>query len=135
VVIACTGHALAAGALTLLSADYRVGARGAFKVGLNETSIGMTLPGFAIELARGRISKRHFTRATAQAEIYTPDTAIDAGYLDDVADPENLEEVALEAAQRLLGLDRNAFASTKLRGESALAEAVRSSARAELGDG
>ncbi len=133
VVAACTGHALAAGALTLLSTDYRVGARGAFKIGLNETAIGMTLPHFAIDLARGRLSKRHFARATAQAEIYTPDTAVDAGFLDDVADPEDLEEVAHDAALRLMAVDRQAFAATKGRGDGDLAKAVRSSGQAEFG--
>src|SRR5436309_9914355 len=36
VVIACTGHAVAAGALLLLGADVRVGAQGAFRIGLIE---------------------------------------------------------------------------------------------------
>src|SRR5438105_13642725 len=35
VVAACTGHALAAGALLLLVSDVRVGAEGEFKIGLN----------------------------------------------------------------------------------------------------
>ena len=39
VVVACTGHAVAAGALLLLGADYRVGARGAFRIGLIETEM------------------------------------------------------------------------------------------------
>src|SRR5438046_2656125 len=34
VVIACTGHAVAAGALLLLGADVRIGAQGAFRIGL-----------------------------------------------------------------------------------------------------
>src|SRR5262245_10448309 len=36
VVIACTGHAVAMGALLLLSGDYRVGAAGPYKVTTNE---------------------------------------------------------------------------------------------------
>ena len=55
VVIACTGHALAMGAVLLLAPDLRLGARGAYKIGLNEVAIGMTLPGFAVELARERL--------------------------------------------------------------------------------
>jgi enoyl-CoA hydratase len=35
VVMACSGHSLAAGALILLTGDYRVGIDGAFKIGLN----------------------------------------------------------------------------------------------------
>ena len=50
IVMACSGHSLAAGALILLTGDYRVGVDGAFKIGLNETAIGMTMPHFGIEL-------------------------------------------------------------------------------------
>ncbi len=42
VVAACTGHALAMGAILLLASDTRLGARGDFKLGLNEVAIGMT---------------------------------------------------------------------------------------------
>ena len=56
VVIGCSGHALALGAIMLLAADYRVGRRGPkFKIGLNEVAIGMTAPVFAIELARNKV--------------------------------------------------------------------------------
>ena len=55
VVIACTGHAVAAGAIVLLAADARVGARGEFKIGLSEVAIGMRLPIFAFEFARQRL--------------------------------------------------------------------------------
>src|ERR1700729_932081 len=36
IVAACTGHALAGGALVLLTADVRFGSAGAFRIGLNE---------------------------------------------------------------------------------------------------
>ena len=115
VVVACTGHALAAGALALLAADARLGARGDFKIGLNEVAIGMTLPLFAVELARLRVSKRHFARATAQAEIYAPDAAVDAGFLDRVLEPEALFDASLAEARRLGALSRRGFAETKRR--------------------
>ena len=54
-VAACTGHALAAGALLLLSLDQRVGADVKAKIGLNEVQIGMGLPIFAVEMARERL--------------------------------------------------------------------------------
>src|SRR5262249_53558485 len=63
-VIACTGHALAGGALVVLTGDYRVGAAGAFKIGLNEVSIGLPVPVLAMELARDRLLPSELTRAT-----------------------------------------------------------------------
>src|SRR5437899_4051481 len=115
VVVACTGHALAAGAILLLVADHRVGAAGEFKIGLNEVAIQMTLPVFAMELARARLSKRYFTTATTQARVYDPETAKDAGYLDATAPPDALIEVAFEQARQLTQLPDPAFRNTKQR--------------------
>ena len=80
VVIACSGHAVAAGALMLLGADERVGARGEFRIGLIETEIGMVLPVWAAELARERLSPRQLQIATVGAKMYDPDGALEAGY-------------------------------------------------------
>ncbi|MFI5394253.1 MAG: crotonase/enoyl-CoA hydratase family protein [Candidatus Binatia bacterium] len=113
VVVACTGHALAAGAILLLVGDLRIGASGNFKIGLNEVSIHLTLPIFAMELARARLSKRHFTRAATQAQIFDPETAKDAGYLDATVAPEALYTAALDHARRLAGLPHPAFRNTK----------------------
>lgn len=58
VVIGCTGHALALGAIFLLAADVKVGQLGArHKIGLTEVAIGMTVPVFGVELARHSITK------------------------------------------------------------------------------
>ena len=51
VVLGVTGHALAMGGILTTCADYRVGADGPFKIGLNEVAIGMPVPGFAIGCA------------------------------------------------------------------------------------
>jgi enoyl-CoA hydratase len=113
IVVACTGHALAAGILLVTVCDFRIGARGPFKLGLNEVAIGLPLPHFAREIARERVSKRHLDRAAVHAEIYDPEGAVDAGYLDVLADAEALETVAGEHAVRLSRLDARAFAHTK----------------------
>jgi enoyl-CoA hydratase len=109
IVVACTGHAIAAGALMLLGADARVGARGEFRIGLIETQLGMVLPRWAVELSQERLSKRHFQHATVGARIYDPDAAADAGFLDDVVPPESLEDVALAEAKRWAELPRAAY--------------------------
>ena len=113
VVIACTGHAIAMGAVLLLSADTRLGAEGDFKIGLNEVAIGLPLPPFAMRLAEARLSKRHLVRAALQAEIYAPPGAADAGFLDRVTSADALAASALGEAKRLLALDPGAFRATK----------------------
>lgn len=132
IVIAATGHAVAAGAIALLAADARLGAAGKFRIGLSEVAIGMTLPHFGAALARNRLSKRHYLRATAQAELYAPDGAVDAGFLDRVVPAEELLEHALAEAQRLGALPQPAFGNTKRRAHEALLADVRGSLNADL---
>jgi enoyl-CoA hydratase len=114
-VIACTGHALAGGALVVLTGDTRIGAEGAFKIGLNEVQIGLPVPVLAMEFARSRLTPAELTRATLLAQIYAPDEAVRAGYLDRVAAPEELLAAATAEATRLGALARSAFKATKLR--------------------
>lgn len=125
VVVGCTGHAIAAGAIALMTADYRVGARGAFQIGMNETAIGMTLPDYAVEFARARLSKRHFARAIVQAELYDPEGALDAGYLDRLVAPEAIAEEALAEGLRLAALPQPAFRNNKRQAHTPLLERVR----------
>lgn len=114
-VIACTGHALAGGALVLLTGDHRVGAAGAFRIGLNEVSIGMPVPVLAMELARDRLVPTELVRATLLANIYAPDDAAKAGYLDAVAPAGDVLAKAREEATRLSSLARSPFQATKTR--------------------
>jgi enoyl-CoA hydratase len=109
VVVGCGGHAVAAGALLLLSADERIGAAGSFRIGLNETSIGMALPRWAVELAEERLSRRHFQLATVGARLYDPAGARDAGYLDAVVEPDALDTAVAAAAGAWAALPRSAY--------------------------
>jgi enoyl-CoA hydratase len=115
VVIACTGHAVAAGALIVLAGDRRFGASGAFRIGLNEVAIGLPLPILAVELARDRLTPSELVRATLLAQLYAPDEAVRAGYLDAVVEPEELLPRARDEAARLATLSRAAYAATKSR--------------------
>ncbi|MBK5223564.1 MAG: crotonase/enoyl-CoA hydratase family protein [Acidimicrobiia bacterium] len=124
-VAACTGHALAGGAILLMVSDTRIGADGEFKIGLNEVGIGMALPAFAIELARDRISSAHLTAATAQGRIYDPAGAVEAGYLDQVAAADDVVDLAVAEARRLGSMRRGAIAGTKKRLRSATLQRIR----------
>lgn len=109
IVIACSGHAVAAAALMLLSADERIGAEGAFRIGLNETQIGMSLPRWAVELADDRLSRRHRQLATVGARLYDPPGARDAGFLDELVAPDAVLGRAIEAAAVWAALPRDAY--------------------------
>jgi enoyl-CoA hydratase len=115
IVAACTGHAMAGGALVLLTADVRIGAAGAFRIGLNEVSIGLPVPVLAMELARDRIATTELGRATLRAQIYGPEDAARAGFLDEVVPAAELLARAKEEAAKMGALSRGAFHATKER--------------------
>lgn len=124
VILAASGHALAMGGLLLLSADYRVGADGAFKVGLNEVAIGMTLPWFGVELARARLATNHLERAVGLAQVYDPAGAVAAGFLDEVVAPAQLLDRAAALAAQFAQLDMAAHRNSKARTRAPLTAAL-----------
>jgi enoyl-CoA hydratase/carnithine racemase len=115
VIAACNGNAIAMGAFLLLAADVRVGAAGAFRIGLNEVAIGLAMPWFGVALARHRLAPPHADRCTVTGALLGPEEACAAGFLDRVVAPEALREGASAAARALAALDRRAHAATKLR--------------------
>jgi enoyl-CoA hydratase len=131
-VIACTGHALAGGALVVLTGDLRIGAAGAFKIGLNEVAIGLPVPVLAMELARDRLVKTEIHRATLMAQIYAPDEAVRAGYLDEVVAAGELLARAKAEAARLGALSSQAYRATKTRLRKATIDHIRSSLAADM---
>jgi enoyl-CoA hydratase len=131
VVAACTGHALAAGALVLLASDQRLGADGAFKIGLNEVAIGMPLPHFAIELARYRMPPGQFDSALL-GQVFPPADAVRAGYLDRVVAADDLLSDATALAGQLGELRRGAVSRSKLVARGGIADAIGARLEADM---
>jgi enoyl-CoA hydratase len=125
VVVACTGHAIAMGVFLLLSGDLRLGVAGPYKITANEVAIGLTMPRPAIELARQRLTPAHFNRAVILAEVYAPDEAAAAGFLDRALPAAGFAAAARAAAEQLGRLDRDAYAATKQRTRHQALDAVR----------
>ena len=109
-VSACTGHGIALGAFILLASDSRVGISGDFKVTLPETAISMDLPPCLMELVKQRIASAHITRAAIQSEVYTPEGAVEAGFLDEVVAPDALLERSMAIAEKLAALPQKFYA-------------------------
>ncbi|MER6000574.1 crotonase/enoyl-CoA hydratase family protein [Nonomuraea angiospora] len=135
VVAACTGHAVAMGAFLLLSADYRVGAAGPYRLVANEVALGITMPYAAVEILRQRLTPACFTRAVLLAETFSPDDGVAAGFLDRVVEPARVSDVARETAEALTGLNMRAHAATKARARRRTLEAMRAGIAEELGPG
>jgi enoyl-CoA hydratase len=125
VVIACTGHALAMGVFLLLSGDYRVGTSGDYRISTNEVAIGIPMPDFGIEICRQRLTPAAFNRAVINAEVFDPDAAITAGFLDVAARASDVMDVAEGMAALLGGYDVRVHTKTKLRVRADALAAIR----------
>lgn len=120
VLVACSGHAVAKGAFLLLSADYRIGVDGKFKIGLNEVAIGMTMHYAGVEIARGRLSPVFFNRAVILAEMMSPQEAVTAGFLDKVVSEQEFLPMTVAIAQAMTKLDMKSHYQTKLKARAEL---------------
>jgi len=122
VIAVSTGHTIAMGAFLMLACDYRIIAEGDYKIGLNETMIGMTMHNFGIELARYRLALNYFNRCVINAEIFNPKGAMYAGFFDRVVPAEQLPMAGPMAGQMFGQLNAAAFRGTKLRSRKAVFE-------------
>lgn len=134
IVLACTGHAVAQGAFTLLAGDVRIGATGDYKIGLNEVAIGLVPPHYGVEIARFRLTPAGFNHALTTGTLYRPEQAQEIGFLDRVVSAESLLEVAHEEAKQLCGIDMNAHAGTKERVRADVLCRMREGIAKELAD-
>jgi enoyl-CoA hydratase len=124
IVVACTGHAYPMGAFLMLSADVRYGARGDYRIGMNEVQIGLTVPRFALELARHRLTTNGFAQVATGA-LFSPEDAVSVGYLDRVVAEEELFDEVDAVATRLLSINLDSYAATKARMHASVAETIR----------
>ena len=130
VLTVCTGHAYPAGAFLMLSADVRLGVAGPWRIGMNEVAIGLTVPKFAVELARHRLTPPGFARITT-GSMFSPEEALRLGYLDRVLDADELADAVQAEASRLRALDMPSFAATKARINERALHAVRAAVSEE----
>ncbi|PZP21093.1 crotonase/enoyl-CoA hydratase family protein [Pseudomonas kuykendallii] len=124
IIVACPGHAVAKGAFILLSADYRIGVEGPFNIGLNEVQIGMTMHHVGIELALDRLGKAAFQRSVINGEMFDPQGAREAGFLDRVVSVGELLPTAMAVAEQFKKINMNAHRKTKLKVRKALLETL-----------
>lgn len=113
IVTACTGHAVALGAVLLLATHYRVAADADVRIGLNEVAIGMPLPPLLIALGEKRLNAARRTEAMLLARLFSPREAVDVGFVDEVVPAASVVAAAVDRARDLAGrLQPDAFAAT-----------------------
>ena len=126
------GHAFPMGTFLLLACDVRIGAEGKFRMGLNEVAIGISPPTFAIELARSRVHPAWLSRTAVLGEMYEPDEALAAGFLDKVVPGDEVEATAATTAAALRSLHQPSLALAKQRLRRAAMAAMREGIDREL---
>ncbi|MEO0816001.1 MAG: crotonase/enoyl-CoA hydratase family protein [Pseudomonadota bacterium] len=112
-VAAVSGHAIAMGCFITQCCDYRIATAGDFKIGANETAISMVLPEFALQLLLARVRPERLTEAAVIARLFSPEDAVDMGYVDKVVPAEALMETAMGVAKGLAQLPPSAYAGNK----------------------
>ncbi|MDP5105669.1 MAG: crotonase/enoyl-CoA hydratase family protein [Polaribacter sp.] len=132
IIIACNGHAIAKGAFLLLSADYRIGVEGDFKIGLNEVMIGMTMHNAGIAIAKSRLTEGYVNRSVNNAEIFSSKDSVKAGFLDVIVPENQLLPTAIKVAEMFTKLNKKAHAATKLKVRKSHLEALENAIELDL---
>jgi 3,2-trans-enoyl-CoA isomerase len=112
VVFAITGHCPAGGTVLAIYGDYRVMANGEFRLGLNETQVGL-LPGSVIYGAFKRLVGGHGAQLVTRGALIDPATALRVGLVDELCDAAQVPARALEVAREFCKLPREPMLRTR----------------------
>ena len=131
VVMACTGHSIAMGSFLMLSGDHLIGAP-SHRVQANEVAIGMTMPGPALAILRHRLTPAAFQRAVGLAAEFKGQSAVTAGYLDELVEADMVRPRAHEVAVGFTALDARAHKESKLRARAGVLDEIRTTIAEEF---
>ncbi len=123
-VCAASGHAIAAGTMFAMACDHAVAADGGYW-GLTETQIDFEMPVFGIVLARHNVRSDRVDDLILPGARLEASEAVEVGYADELAPPDETWERAVTRASSLAELPARAYAGTKQRLRAAAAEEVR----------
>jgi 3,2-trans-enoyl-CoA isomerase len=113
VVASINGHAVAGGCILALTADYRLLARGAAQIGLNEVKIGVPLPWSVVMLLKSTVAPGSLSEVALLGRNFADAEAVRVGLVDALADRDQLEQEALARLQEFAEKDQLAFGATK----------------------
>ena len=118
---AITGHSPAGGAVLALHCDYRVMARGPYRIGLNEVQVGLTVPA-CIQAALARlVGAYRAERLLVAGTMLESEAALAIGFVDELADVDFVADRAQHWLTGLLALPRKAMRETRILARADLA--------------
>ncbi len=111
---AVTGHSPAGGAVINLFCDVRIMSRGRFKIGLNETQVGLMLPPFVHQALVRLVGAHRAERLIVSGALVGPEQAQGLGLVDDLADdPAATVQAAIDWCQAHLALPPHAMSTNR----------------------
>ena len=113
VVAAITGHSPAGGCVLALCCDYRVMAEGPFRIGLNETQVGLVAPDGIQHLMRRTVGIHRAERLLVGGELVESARALDIGLVDELAPHAAVVPRAVAWLEALLALPREPVLRTR----------------------
>jgi len=132
VVAAITGHATAGGTVLPIFCDYRIAARGDWKLGLNEVQVGLPLPPVILAGLRRLVGAHQAERLAVGGLLISPDEAARIGLVDEVVPLDQVVNRAIEWSRGLLALPVDAMAATRRCARADLSELFATSFDVEL---
>jgi enoyl-CoA hydratase len=115
-----------------MSSDIRIAAEGTYGIGMNEVAIALTVPRFAVEVARNRLTPPYFNRLLTTGQMLPPAEAAAAGFVDWTVPAAELDAAAAKAAQALSKIDMASHAATKLRVRAPAIKAIRAAIDSDI---
>jgi enoyl-CoA hydratase len=112
------------GSFLMLSGDHIIGSP-SHRIQANEVSIGLTMPGPALALLRYRLAPAAFQRAVGLSWVFKGQSAVDAGYLDELVEADLIRPHAQEVAKGFTALDAHAHKESKLRARAGVLDEIR----------
>ncbi len=113
IVAAITGHSPAGGAVLTLFCDYRIMARGAFRIGLNEVQVGLVVPEIIQAAMRRLLGSHRAERLMVAGAMIESEEAHRIGLVDELIDTELVVGRAIGWLQDLLKLPPEAMSETR----------------------
>jgi len=113
VVAAIGGHSPAGGCVLALCCDYRVMARGPFRIGLNEVQVGLVAPDAIQHLMRRVVGPYRAERLLMAGALVEAEQAQAIGLVDELTDVEHVITRAKVWLEDLLRLPRQAMLATR----------------------
>jgi Delta3-Delta2-enoyl-CoA isomerase len=127
-VAAINGHAIAAGLIIALTADYQlIGADNRY-VGLTEVQLGLPVPSGTVAMLGRLVGSRVAHRIALCGEMFLPEAAFRTGLVHEVTSYKHLDQVAGTVARDMSARPPEAYAITKRYLRAATAEVIRSTA-------